>query len=94
MTKSEFIKQLNETLPEDFNISQKNLVEIFNATFDTLIDVLEKEEKFTIPGFGTFKIKERKEREGFNPKTREKMIIKASKSVGFKLAPKLKERLN
>ena len=94
MTKSEFIKTLSKALPEDLNLSQKNLTEIFNITFDTMVDVLEEEEKFTVPGFGTFKIKHRAERDGFNPKTREKIKIKASKSIGFKLAPKLKEKLN
>ena len=45
-------------------------------------------------GFGTFKITERKARDGRNPLTGEKIKIKASKSVNFKVSTDLKKILN
>ena len=41
-----------------------------------------------------FEITERKAREGFNPLTKEKIQIEASKSVKFKVAKALKEAVN
>ena len=42
-------------------------------------------------GFGTFSVKERAAREGRNPLTGEKIKIKASKTVSFKVGAGLKE---
>ena len=47
-----------------------------------------------LAGFGKFEITERKAREGFNPLTKEKIQIEASKSVKFKVAKALKEAVN
>jgi DNA-binding protein HU-beta len=45
-------------------------------------------------GFGTFEVRERAEREGVNPRTREKTRIAASRSVGFKASSSLKSRVS
>ena len=42
-----------------------------------------KGDKVLISGFGTFKVNARKERKGVSPKTKEMMIIRASKTVSF-----------
>ena len=47
----------------------------------------------TIVGFGTFNIKTRKEREGINPRTQEKMTIKASKQLTFTPGKTIKEAI-
>ena len=44
-------------------------------------------------GFGTFKVANRKARIGVNPKTGEKIKIKASKSVKFSAGKDLKSKL-
>ncbi|GAA5124488.1 DNA-binding protein HU-beta [Alloalcanivorax gelatiniphagus] len=51
-------------------------------------------DKVTLPGFGTFDVRERSARTGRNPQTGESMDIAASKSVGFKAASALKQSLN
>ena len=50
--------------------------------------------KVNFAGFGTFEPRARKAREGRNPKTGEKMQIKASTAAGFSAAKALKEKLN
>jgi len=55
---------------------------------------LSKGEDVAIAGFGSFTIRDRKERQGRNPATGETMTIKASKAVGFKAAKALKEAVN
>jgi DNA-binding protein HU-beta len=47
----------------------------------------------TLPGFGSFRISKRGARIGRNPRTGEKLRIKASKSVRFKPAKALREAL-
>lgn len=44
-------------------------------------------------GFGTFKVVQRKARTGINPKTGEKIKIKASKSVKFSAGKDLKLKI-
>ncbi len=94
MTKGDFIKKLKDSLPEDMDLSLRELTDIFNTTFDVLVEVVKKEEKFMVPGFGTFKIKKMAKREGINPRTKEKITIPARNSLSFKVAPKLKDNLN
>ena len=50
-----------------------------------------KEGKFTLPGFGTFTVRKTKARTAFNPRTREKIKLKAGKTVRFKASPTLKQ---
>jgi len=94
MKKNDFIKEVLANLPEDAKLSQKALSELLDITFETLTDVVVKDEKFAYPGFGTFSLKSRAARKGINPKTKEPIDIKASKSISFKPATKLKEKLN
>jgi len=54
---------------------------------------IRKNERFAYPGFGTFNVKKRKPRKGRNPRTGEVIKIKGSKTVSFKAAPQLKNKL-
>tara|TARA_B000000532_G_scaffold233714_1_gene217566 strand:+ start:675 stop:857 length:183 start_codon:yes stop_codon:yes gene_type:complete len=53
-----------------------------------------KEKKIKLSKFGTFTIREKKERIGRNPKTKENKIIKARKVVLFKPSKEFKEFVN
>ena len=89
MTKQELIDAVAEKTGET-KAAVKGVIE---ATFDQIAVVIKKEERFQVPGFGTFTLKKRAARKGINPKTKEQIKIKASKSVGFKPAPQLKKAL-
>ncbi len=54
---------------------------------------LKKNQKFSIPGFGSFNVSKRAARMGRNPRTGEPIKIKASKGVRFKAGAKLKGSL-
>ena len=62
-----------------------------NAIIDGLVGQLKKTGKFTLPGFGTFKVHGVKARKAMNPRTGEKIKVKASKAVRFKASPLLKK---
>ncbi len=70
---------------------------VFNAIVDTVFDTVANDlaggHAVQLAGFGTFAVKERAERPGRNPQTGKEITIAASKTVGFKPAKRLKERL-
>lgn len=89
MTKAELI----EAIAKATDLSKAKAQETMEATFDIIGKTIKKEKKILIPGFGTFSLAKRKARKGRNPKTGEEIKIKASKTVRFKPATKLKDSL-
>jgi DNA-binding protein HU-beta len=55
-----------------------------------IIDAIKASGRFTIPDFGAFAVRETPKRTGLNPKTGEKVQIKAGATVRFKASPALK----
>ncbi len=62
-----------------------------DAVLDGITAGIKKDGLVQLIGFGTFSVKERAAREGRNPLTGEKIKIKASKTVSFKVGAGLKE---
>ncbi len=62
--------------------------------FESLIVELIKSNKVKISSFGTFKVSNKKERIGRNPKTKVEVKIAARKVIKFKPSNTIKERLN
>lgn len=61
------------------------------AVFDTIVKTLGRGEEVAYTGFGTFKVAKRAARMGVNPKTGEKIQIKASTKSKFRAGKLLKE---
>ena len=91
MTKAELIDAVAKGCKED--VSKKAVEAIVDCAFEIIGKSIKKEKRFAVPGFGVFTAKSRKARMGVNPQTKEKIKIKASKTVGFKPAPGLKSGL-
>jgi len=62
-----------------------------NAVIDGIKAGIKKDKNVQLIGFGTFKVGSRKARTGVNPKTGEKIKIKASKTVRFVAGKALKK---
>ncbi|MEQ8820570.1 MAG: HU family DNA-binding protein [Sumerlaeia bacterium] len=92
MTKAELIENVHSSL--EAQVSKTAVGEVYDKIFETITEALLKESRFAVHGFGTFEVRERKERQGRNPKTKEAITIPAQKSVGFKPASSLKTRVN
>ncbi len=90
LTKKDLINQIYMQLGFSKQISE-NLLDDFLSLF---IENLINEKKIKLSNFGTFTIREKKERIGRNPKTRENKIIKARKVVLFKPSKEFKEFVN
>ncbi len=89
MTKQELI----DVVADKCDLSKAAAKAAIETVFEEIAKAIKKEKRFQMPGFGTFSVKTRKARTGRNPKTGEEIKIKASKTVGFKPAPTLKEKL-
>lgn len=90
MNKSEIVAKV----ATDTGMSQTALDMALGKVLKAISDSLARGEDVAIAGFGSFTVRERKERQGRNPSTGETMTIKASKSVGFKAAKALKDAVN
>ena len=89
MTKSELI----ETVAAAIRQPKRLVAEAVDLAFAEIARSIHEDERFCMPGFGTFSIRHRKERNGFNPRTNQIMKIPASRTVGFRPAPELKKGL-
>ena len=92
MTKQEFIDVVAKNAGNE-NLSKAAVRQIIDSTFAEMVKVIKKEKRFAVPGFGTFTVRARKAKTGRNPKTGETIKIKASKTIGFKPAPSVKDAL-
>lgn len=71
--------------------TKKQAQQAVEAVFDAIVKTLSKGEEVAISGFGTFKVAKRAARMGVNPKTGEKIQIKASTKPKFRAGKLLKE---
>tara|TARA_Y100000816_G_scaffold251764_1_gene202412 strand:- start:590 stop:889 length:300 start_codon:yes stop_codon:yes gene_type:complete len=68
-----------------------------NKITDNLINILKsliKNKEINIKNFASFKIIEKKERVGRNPKNNDTYLIKARKSLSFKISKRLNNKIN
>lgn len=79
MTKAELI----DALAGEVELSKRQLGEIVDLTLDAIRDALVAGEKVQLIPFGSFVVRERKKREGRNPKTGAKLMIPARKVPAF-----------
>ena len=89
MNKVELITAVQKTLGS----SKADAERAVNAVIDGVKAGVKKTKTVQLIGFGTFKVASRKARVGVNPKTGEKIKIKASKTVKFQAGKALKEIL-
>ena len=90
MNKTELIA----AVAEKADISKKDVEKAVSVLFDTIVEKVSEGEEIRIVGFGTFERHERKEREGVNPQTKEKITIPASKVPAFKAGKASKDAVD
>ena len=91
MNKAELVSNVQKALGKD--ASKVCAEKAVSATIDSIAGALKKGTNVQLIGFGTFKVVSRKARMGVNPKTGEKLKIKASKAVKFAAGKELKSKL-
>ena len=89
LTRNNIVKNLSNKTGFSLNFSKKLV--------DDLLDILIKNiknEKFILKNIGTFKLIDKKERFGRNPKTRKEFIISSRKSLVFIASKRILDILN
>ncbi|MBP3608389.1 MAG: HU family DNA-binding protein [Treponema sp.] len=86
--------ELVDAIAKDTGLTKKDTELVVKSFVENVSKSLEKGEDVQLIGFGTFSVGERAARTGHNPKTGEKITIKASKAPKFKAGKSLKDRVN
>ena len=88
MTKAELIEEVAGKV-KGFTKRQTEI--IINGILDGIKETLARGDKIEIRGFGSFRLRNRRTREGRNPKTGETVQVPAKRVPFFKAGKELKE---
>ena len=91
MIRSELVQKIMEENPV-LNITDAE--RIVTTIFDEIITTMAAGDRVELRGFGAFSVKERKARNGRNPKTGASVAIKSKHVPFFKAGKLLRDRLN
>ena len=83
-----------EELYKAIGLSHNESAQLVETFFEELLLCFEKGEEVKLTSFGTFKIRNKKERIGRNPKTGIEAKISSRKVVTFKPSRNVKEKIN
>jgi len=86
--------ELITSIAEKSNLTKKDAEIALKGFIESIEEALEKGEKVQLVGFGTFETRERAERKGRNPRSKEEIIIPASTVPVFKAGKEFKDRVN
>ena len=90
MKKQDFIK----AVATKSGLSQDAVTKALTSMIDTITAAeLKKDGEVNITGFGAWKVSQRAARNGVNPKTKQKMVIPATKTPVFRAGKTLKEAI-
>jgi DNA-binding protein HU-beta len=89
MTKAELI----EVVARNARLPKKTISTTLDLAFEQIARAIRRDKRFWVPGFGTFTVRRRRARAGFNPRTNAPMTIPAARTVGFRPAPELRKGL-
>lgn len=91
MNKSELLMSMSEKS----GLKKVDAEKALNAFVESVTESLANGDKVQLVGFGTFEVRDRKAREGRNPRKPDEVIqIPASKAPVFKAGKSLKEAVN
>ena len=83
--------ELVASVAEKSGLTKKDSEKAVNALFASIEEALVAGDKVQLVGFGTFEVRERKERKGQNPQTKKPITIPAPKVPAFKAGKNLKD---
>jgi integration host factor subunit beta len=90
MTKADLVEEVVKVS----NISKKHAEIIVNTVFFSIIEALQHDDKIELRGFGSFRVRRRRARQGRNPKTGARVEVPEKRIPYFKPGKELKELIN
>ena len=86
-------QQLIEKVAAKTELGKAEVAVAVDSILDLIAETLRSNERVDLRGFGSFVVKERKERQGRNPRTGETLTIAAKRDASFKPGKELTEKL-
>ena len=86
-------QQLVEAVAKDTGTPKAAVETTLDSTLKAIGDALQANDSVELRGFGSFVVKDKKARQGRNPRTGETIEIAAKREVSFRAASLLKEKL-
>ncbi|MBD1995984.1 HU family DNA-binding protein [Leptolyngbya sp. FACHB-541] len=86
--------ELVDSVAEKAGVTKKQADTVLTATFEAIQDAVAAGNKVVLVGFGSFEKRDRKAREGRNPKTGEVMEIPATTVPAFTAGKLFKEKVS
>lgn len=90
MNKSELV----DAVASATNATKGDAAASVDAVLDAITGALERGDRVSLTGFGTFEVRDRAARTARNPQTGETIQVKASKAPAFKAGKGLKDAVN
>ena len=91
MTKAELVDKIAE---KKTSLTRKQVEVVVNTVLDGIKDALSREDKVEIRGFGSFRVRHRRAKEGRNPKTGETVSVPPKKVPFFKAGKEMREMVD
>ena len=85
--------ELIDNVASEIGITKKEAKKAVECVFETITDCLAKGDAVRLAGFGTFGARQRAARMARNPRTGEKIQVKAMSVPFFKAGKELKEKV-
>ncbi len=90
MTKADLVDEVVRVS----SLSKKQAEIIVNTVFQAIVVSLRKDDKIELRGFGSFRVRRRRSRQGRNPKTGDRVAVPAKRIPYFKPGKELKDLIN
>jgi len=86
-------QQLIEAVSEKTGLGKTEVEAAVDSILGTITEALSSNDRVDLRGFGSFVVKDKKERQGRNPRTGEAITIPAKRDVGFRAGKELNEKV-
>ena len=86
-------QQLIEKVAAETELGKANVEVAVDSVLGMIAQALQSNERVDLRGFGSFTVKDRKERQGRNPRTGETIVIPAKRDASFRPGKELTEKL-
>ncbi len=90
MTKADLVEEVVKVA----SVSKKHAEIIVNTVFSSIIEALQQDDKIELRGFGSFRVRRRRSRQGRNPKTGDRVEVPEKRIPYFKPGKELKDLIN
>ena len=91
MTKADIVQAVYEQLG---GFSKKESADLVDLAFEIMKETLGHGERLKVSGFGNFVLRDKRQRQGRNPRTGEPIVITQRRVLTFKASQLLKQALN